>query len=76
MGETVTSVVTERSFQSWNRATVNWVIGQKAFHGSLQTIQAIAKTISYFSQTDIKTPLLKTIPTVLNEHGETKLVPT
>lgn len=38
--------------------------------------QALAKTLSYSSQTERKTPLLKTTPPKFTEHGERELVPT
>lgn len=48
----------------------------KGSHGNPQTTWADDKAISCSSQTDSKTPLLKTTSTQLTEHGEVKLVPT
>lgn len=48
----------------------------KGPHRNPQTDQAVAKTIICSVQTDIKAPLLKTIPTQPIEHGEVKVVPT
>lgn len=54
------------------------VVGQSGpmkIQSSYKIIQAFAKNIGC-SQTDDKSPLLKTLPIQLIEHGEVKLVPT
>lgn len=48
----------------------------KVFHRNPVTIQAVAKTISFFPQNGTKVILLKTISTQLIEHAEGYLVPT
>lgn len=48
----------------------------KRSYGSLQTTQALAKTIGCSPQTDSETPLLKTTSSQLIEHGEDRPVPT
>jgi hypothetical protein len=48
---------------------------QKTPHWSLQTIQAIVKTIGCSPQSD-KTVLMKIMPTQLTEQGAIKMVPT
>lgn len=44
-------------------------LGPKRSHWNLQTNPAVAKTIGFSSQTEIKGPLLKTIPTQVIVHG-------
>lgn len=62
---------------SWNKTGLHLIeYWPKGFHGNLQTIQAVVKTIGCSQQTDSMFPLLKTPPTQLIEQREVKLVPT
>lgn len=48
----------------------------KGVHRNPQTTQAVGKTLGCSPQTDSKSPLLKTTPTQLIEHGELGLAST
>lgn len=45
-------------------------------HGNPPTTQAVTKTLGCSPQTVSTTPLLKTKPTQLTEHGDAELTPT